>query len=1115
MRSPALSVEQVSLKDISATTFHEVEAAISKITPMSLQGATWEALLMRWLVADSLTGIKEVWSWRDWPGRRKAGLSSQDLGIDLVAMDFDGQLIGIQAKYRNIPKSPVTTPEVQKLIGAYQGLFERRMIATNAETVSSNITRGTNDVVSYFLRHHFINSSIDWNALCAGRDQIPMPRYELEPYQAKAVVDVCGELETSPRTQLIMACGTGKSFTMLRIAESLGSEKTLVLAPTLLLVGQLRAEWKQQASTAFVDLAVCSDKSLTRGRRDEADIDATEFGGQVTTDVGVISRFLSRPGRRVVFGTYASSPQIALAQQEAGVKAFDLTICDEAHRLASSELKDDARQNGYKVVLEESGIRSKKRLFATATPKIFGGSAGKSVDGVEIAIDSMDNEERFGKVAFNFSFRSAIEAKPRPRLVPYQVLVTVVTDEEVREAIGQRLWATDNVDFETVASAFAVERAFQNFPIKRMISYHSSLDRARHFAEMLNQKKVRSGEIQTAMVSGKDAVSDRQDILSMLRLGVNPTLVTNARCLTEGVDVPALDAVAFIDPRSSRVDIVQAVGRAMRISDGKHKGYVIVPLYLRPDQINGRDTIDGASFKPVLDVLRALKAHDPLIAEFFTNISLGAGARKEIRQEIAQVLLLDSGRNVTADLLDKVARSITLEAITVTAGGFWRTYAELKEFVDRNNGMPTLWKSPNGPGVSYGTWVQAQRMRYRSGLLSNERIAALELLKGWQWKTADNYAASRMNALKDYVAGGGEIPIPPRTVFAGYRLGYFYAAAIRKIILGIYGKNEFNEFLAIHKDLVPERLTSAKTYLSALEVFLLKMPLVSLEPSTVVEGVELGKWVHAVWATQAGRNSKSILTPDVVDALERIDGWAWNKLAAKTVAGVRFLEQFQQREGHTNVKPGHIEGEFNLGLWVKNQRYQHEIGYMSKKLEKALERIPNWEWVPEVSEVLRQRLVIERFFKEMAFSEEPALIKNRECRMLITKIRRLHRRLGHDDKRRVESIWGWTWSPNEEKSFMALLRWITIALASPNGVILDGLDIGTRTSNGVFEGGMSSLIPRDSARRTKMDQSNWTLLPMLQRWSEKARSVSGVPRGQVDAVGELIPLQKLGIRARR
>ena len=160
MRSPALSVEQVSLKDISATTFHEVEAAISKITPMSLQGATWEALLMRWLVADSLTGIKEVWSWRDWPGRRKAGLSSQDLGIDLVAMDFDGKLIGIQAKYRNIPKSPVTTPEVQKLIGAYQGLFERRMIATNAETVSSNITRGTNDVVSYFLRHHFINSSI-------------------------------------------------------------------------------------------------------------------------------------------------------------------------------------------------------------------------------------------------------------------------------------------------------------------------------------------------------------------------------------------------------------------------------------------------------------------------------------------------------------------------------------------------------------------------------------------------------------------------------------------------------------------------------------------------------------------------------------------------------------------------------------------------------------------------------------------------------------------------------------------------------------------------------------------------------------------------------------------
>lgn len=1100
------------LPKVSGENFLAVEKAIAGLTPMSLQGATWEALLREWLVADPLTGLKQVWRWQDWPGRRSSGLSPQDLGVDLVGVDADGLQIGIQAKFRNNPDSSITTPEVQKFIGAYQGLFERRIIVSNAENVSMNVPRGTTNVVSYFLRHHFIESTVDWGALCTGKQQTPALRYELEPYQEEAVRAVCRTLRTAPRAQLIMACGTGKSFTMLKISEALQAKRVLVLAPTLLLVGQLRAEWTQQASSSFVDLAVCSDQSLSRSKSDEADIDTTEFGGHVTTDVGVISRFLRHSGRRVVFGTYASSPQIAAAQQEQSIEPFDLIVCDEAHRLAGSEETASKSEYSYKIVLEANGIRSKKRLFATATPRIYGGNQRHSADGTELAIESMDSEERFGTVAFNFSFRSAIEAKPRPRLVPYQVLVTVVTDDEVQQAINQRLWAESNIDFETVASAFAVERAFQEYPIRRMISYHSSLDRARQFAGMLNNKKVNSEILQTAMVSGKDPVSERQAVLSSLRLGLQPTLVTNARCLTEGIDVPALDAVAFIDPRSSRVDIVQAVGRAMRISEGKTTGYVIVPLYLRPDQVHGHDAIDGASFKPVLDVLRALKAHDPLIAEFFTSISLGAGTRRDLRREIEKVVLLDSPSKVQAGLMDKIARSISLEAISVTAGGFWRSFTELKEYVDANGGFPTIWKLPHGPGNHIRTWASSQRQRYRSGLLSSDRIAALESLQGWTWKSLNNRTNSQMNALKSYVADGGALPIPADAVYSGHKVGRFYTVLLRRVILGIMGPGEVQELYSINKSLLPRNIFSAQQYVSALHKYLQLNPIALVKPSTVFGGVELGKWVYAVWSTQDGPDSRKVLTTDVVKALDELEGWAWNKREARIEMGVAYIKRFQLREGHTNVPENHVEEGFPLGVWIKNQRYQHQIGYMSATLKSRLERIDSWEWIPELGDVLKHSVAIGMYFRRLTTEDQRHAAKDIESSKRVLKLRRLQHQLELSDKKRVEQIWGWSWSSSEQRMFIEMLKELKEVATSAKGLRADLLGAIRISARGRTLDEDFGMLRRQVGHVSYVDESNQWVFLKLARWCERARSASGVPQGQLDAVDELLPLQKLGLR---
>ena len=522
----------------------------------------------------------------------------------------------------------------------------------------------------WVMREDLLASPIDWTgALAAGSGEASLVHVARapRPYQATAVADVVASLADHERTQLVMACGSGKTLVSLWIAEAQADERVLVLLPTLLLLKQFRREWREAGTLPFVDLAVCSDADTVEP--DEWRVRADELGVPVTTDPEAIAAFLRGPGRRVVFATYASSARIAKAQADSTIPAFDLVVADEAHRIAGVVNTGVHRERDLRVVLDAERIRARRRLFATATPRVYGHATRGSLKDLEdVEVASMDDEALFGPVAHRLWFRQAVELDV---LTDYELVAVLVTDEEVADLVRERAGVIVDgkvLDAETLASLIAVRRAIDDLGLTRAITFHHTIARARGFAHALSQLELAASAPDAHHISGAMSVDERERVLHILQQPDRPTVVTNARCLTEGIDVPSLDAVAFVDPRSSAVDIVQAVGRVMRRAPGKMRGYVVVPVFLREaDLADPEAAVESSPFARVLDVLRALRAHDPTLTTDATRIKTSLSPRDAVAGgHLAQHVRL-VGRSVDPARFE---RALELRFVDVSARGF-------------------------------------------------------------------------------------------------------------------------------------------------------------------------------------------------------------------------------------------------------------------------------------------------------------------------------------------------------------------------------------------------------------------------------------------------------------
>ena len=421
--------------------------------------------------------VDKVWLWNDYPNKWQTRFSV----TDLVFRDKENQIWAVKAKCYGDDKS--TTESDMKSFLNDTGCKEvacRLWMQTNnkMEEKAEKSFKGQDKPIIVFKLNNFLNAQIDY----------PISYYDLyqakaktkptpDTHQLEAIAAVKSRLQSIDRGQMIMACGTGKTFTSLWIKEALQAHTTLVLLPSLSLLSQTMREWAWACNTNFEILNVCSDKSV--GNNTE-DMDPADAPFRVTSEPDEIAKFLMKPEQKVIFCTYQSSPLIAEVQSEPSIPFFDLTIADEAHRCAG---KSDA---SFATVLDSEAIRSNKRIFTTATPRYFGKVIKDAAKARDLAVIGMDNEAVFGPVVYQLTFGEAIR---RDLLSDYQVVIVGVNEPMVKVWIDKQevvaIFPDEQTDARTLGAKIGLIKAIKDYDLKRVISFHSRVKRAKEFSEEL------------------------------------------------------------------------------------------------------------------------------------------------------------------------------------------------------------------------------------------------------------------------------------------------------------------------------------------------------------------------------------------------------------------------------------------------------------------------------------------------------------------------------------------------------------------------------------------------------------------------------------------------------
>lgn len=571
------------------------------------KGKIFEKLVLSFLQTDPLYRDKfsDIWLWAEYPYRN----GRQDFGVDLVAQEVNGTMCAIQCKFytRTISKK-----DIDGLLEAASGSeFDSVMLVYTGQGYGRNVENALKGHKCHVLNFESLASSnVDWPNLAAGVTGIQRRQpYTLRPHQKEALYNVVSKFDdTTRRGQLIMACGTGKTLTSLWIAEQMVGRGGIVLyvVPSIALMQQAIRYWAEQQNIPHSYVGVCSDTKVSHG---ENDIPIMEMEISVSTDSDRIAAALQHDPHRmkIVFATYQSMGVIVEAQKSSGIK-FDLILGDEAHRTTGVEGKSS-------FTLIHHDVHADKRLYMTATPKVY-----KRHDKHEnIGVYSMDDHSAtYGPVMHRLGFSESIDRK---LLTDYKVLLLGVAEEYGKKALEMVESTTDegDVNLSYGARMLGLYRVLErpdisSKPLRTAIVYTNRIRDSHVFAKRFKDLSLKdtSFRCDARHVDGTQNATIRANRIQWLREsdGDPCRLVSNARCLSEGVDVPALDAVCFMNPKSSQVEIIQAVGRVMRKVPGKTVGHVIIPLGVPPGAGPEDVLSNKKSFEMVWNVLRALRSHD-------------------------------------------------------------------------------------------------------------------------------------------------------------------------------------------------------------------------------------------------------------------------------------------------------------------------------------------------------------------------------------------------------------------------------------------------------------------------------------------------------------------------
>lgn len=645
------------------TTVHEVLEEFRLAESKSERGGKFEQLVADYFRTDPLLSSEydEVSLWSEWSHNEQ----HHDVGIDLVARNRStGRWTAVQCKFYD-PKHYLQKGDIDSFFTAsgksWDGIrFDNRIIVSTTDRWSQHAENALSNQTVPVQRiglADMAESPIDW--MQQSRHGLDFQlrravRYGLRPHQKEALARIQAGFVDHDRGKWISACGTGKTFTSLKLAEQRCAEngghlKVLFLAPSISLVSQTLREWMAQSQTDIRPFVVCSD---TKASKQAEDITVHDIP-LPTTDAARLAEQMAAGGRRgkrmtVVFSTYQSIDVVAAATRASG-EPFDLILCDEAHRTTGVTLPGSA-ESAFVKVHDNTYLPAAKRLYMTATPRIYGEDVKKKAEDNSVLLSSMDDEELFGPEFHRLGFGEAVE---RDLLTDYKVMILCVQNDAISDSF-QATIADDNheIGLDDAArivgcwNGLAKRTTDLDFgknpaPMKRAVAFAQNIAASKAFAEafptvaehVADDPDTPVLEVASRHVDGTMNALRRGEELAWLKAPVPDgecRLLSNARCLSEGVDVPALDAVLFLSPRNSLVDVVQSVGRVMRKAPGKDFGYIILPIAIDANQSPEDALRHNKRFKVVWDVLNALRAHDDRFKAMVNSIDLDGTTKGKV-----------------------------------------------------------------------------------------------------------------------------------------------------------------------------------------------------------------------------------------------------------------------------------------------------------------------------------------------------------------------------------------------------------------------------------------------------------------------------------------------------
>ncbi|NQY43134.1 MAG: Helicase associated domain protein [Legionellales bacterium] len=807
-------------------------------------------------------------------------------------------------------------------------------------------------------------------------------------HQKEAVKSIVKIAKTKKRAQVVMACGSGKTLVGLQYAIKSNAKNILVLLPSLGLMKQTYEYWLANASWGIDDfMCVCSDKSVA-GNVDAVEINKEDFNCYVSTDVADIKEFFKKRNsrkRNIIFCTYQSAEVLSRAMPKNF--SFDLGIFDEAHKTAGRKNKH------FALALDDKNIKIGFRLFMTATPKHYRVSEKDGFAKRDLAY-SMDDKDVYGDVCYEFSFADAIEKNV---ICDYKIIISVIDSGEVDRSELRASKSDVGIEAEEVAHRLALSYALKKQPVNKIISFHSTIKDAKEFASRRHSKCFKNIEnFNLFHVSGNLSSDDRHNIIEDFRAS-EKSLLSNARCLTEGIDVPAVDCVAFLHPKRSSIDIVQAVGRAMRKAKDKKCGYIFIPLYInnhKDEDFEKAAHIMG--FDCVVNVLNALKETDGLLGKLLTGaLANSVGFGKYDLGKLKKKIIVEYKNELKTEFLE---RTILTKIVSNMVSSWEYMYEELKKYKEKNGDCDVPKRYPENKRL--GEWVVKQRGAYKKGVLLQDKIDMLNEI-GFEWNPVEAKWMKSYGKLCFYFEKMGDSDVPAN--YSDNKLARWVEVQrksykLKKLSINKIKKLETLYFTWNFADLQwSKKFEKLKEYFRknrqcnyfsgaeekalsgwvARQRILYKQNKLNLEQINKLEEIgfvwvlrDKGDWPKrykelaqyrkdngdcnfsrvypknkelGVWVCEQRRlYKKGTLAQDKVDMLEKI-GFVWDFAEAAWMTRYKELIQYRKENEDCDV-PYRYSKNKELGTWVRWQRTNYKNGKISKRKIRLLEKL-GFKWV--------------------------------------------------------------------------------------------------------------------------------------------------------------------------